>query len=225
MAIVIGAGIIGASIYMAPRDSGSVKSAQTASPATGTQGTAAGAPVIVKNISTEGLPSLGKASAPVTVVEFADFQCPYCGKLFQDSLPSLKKDYIDTGKVKFYYNDFAFLGAESIQAASAAKCADDQGKFWEYHDYLYSHQDGENRGAFSDDNLKKFAGAVGLDQKKFDSCLDTNKYEQEVKDETARAKTYGVGSTPSTFVNGELVKGAVPYATLKAKIEEKLKKP
>lgn len=177
-----------------------------------------------QNIDTAGLPMLGQASAPVTMVEFGDFQCPFCGRFARDTLPSIKKDYIDTGQVKFFYNDFSFLGAESFQAAEAAKCADDQGQFWAYHDYLYSNQQGENQGAFSDDNLKKFAAALGLDQSRFDSCLTAKKYEQAVRDETDRGRQYGVNSTPTSFVGGEMVRGALPYDAFKAKIEEKLKK-
>lgn len=222
LAILIGAAIIGGSILVSVHPDWIGK--QTLSTQTTPSQQNPNAPVVVKNIKTDGLPMLGKSSAPVTMVEFGDFQCPFCGRLFKESLPQIKKDYIDTGKVKFYYNDFAFLGPESIQAAAAAKCADDQGKFWDYHDYIYNHQQGENQGAFSYDNLKKFAGALGLDQNKFNSCVTAKKYEQAVQDETKRGQQYGVKSTPSTFVNGDLVLGAVPYDVLKVKIEEKLKK-
>ncbi|MEK7647106.1 MAG: thioredoxin domain-containing protein, partial [Patescibacteria group bacterium] len=92
---------------------------------------------------------LGNPEAPVTVVEYSDFQCPFCGRFFHTTLSEFKENYIKTGQAKFIYRDFAFLGQESIDAAAAAKCAGDQGKFWDYHDYLFSHQSGENQGNFS----------------------------------------------------------------------------
>jgi protein-disulfide isomerase len=103
----------------------------------------------------------GDAIANVSVVEYADFQCPFCGRFFKET-KTLFTDYIKNNQVKFVYRDFAFLGPESIQAAQAARCAGEQGKFWEYHDYLYTHQNGENQGNFSDDYLKSFAGELKL---------------------------------------------------------------
>lgn len=229
LSILIGAVIIGASIFLSvnPDFKFSLKSGDTNGVENQGQPSQAGQAVapsgVVKNIDTKGLPMLGKSSAKVSVVEFADFQCPFCARHFNDTVSKIKTDYVQSGKVKFFYNDFAFLGEESFLSAQAAKCADDQDKFWPFHDYLYAHQSGENQGAFSLANLKKFAGEVGLNQSQFDSCMDSKKYEQAVKDETARAKTYGVTATPTTAINGELVQGAVPYDTIKAKIEEKLK--
>ncbi len=106
--------------------------------------------------------SQGSDSAPVVLIEYADFQCPFCGRFFRDTEMSLINDYVAQGKIKFVYRDFTFLGEESRWAAEAARCAGDQGKFWEYHDYLYNHQSGENQGAFSLDNLKSFAKTLGL---------------------------------------------------------------
>ena len=104
----------------------------------------------------------GNETATVTVVEYADFQCPFCGRFFRETEKNLLDEYVKAGKIKFIYRDFAFLGYESSQAAQAAHCAGEQGKFWEYHDYLYSHQNGENQGAFSTTNLKSFAGMLKL---------------------------------------------------------------
>ena len=101
-------------------------------------------PKFVQFTAPEGAPRLGDAGAKVTIVEFADFQCPFCGRFQQTVYPQIKSDYIDTGKAAFIYQDFSFLGEESTVAAEAAKCAGDQGKFWEYHDYLFTHQKGEN---------------------------------------------------------------------------------
>lgn len=106
--------------------------------------------------------ALGNPQAPITIIMYEDFQCPYCGRFFQDSEKSIRDSYVKDGTVKFIYRDFPFLGPESYKSAEAASCANEQGKFWEYHDYLYSHQMGENQGAFSDTNLKSFAGTLKL---------------------------------------------------------------
>ncbi|MEK7078154.1 MAG: DsbA family protein [Patescibacteria group bacterium] len=166
------------------------------------------------------LPILGDEKAKIEIVEFGDFQCPFCGKFFMETELLIREQYIKTGKVKFVWRDFAFLGPESFEAAEAARCANDQGQFWQYHDILFNRQSGENEGAFSKDKLKGFAVELGLNQTDFDSCLDSGKYIQAVKDDTDYAKTVGVDSTPSTFVNGELLKGAVPFSNFKALIEK-----
>jgi protein-disulfide isomerase len=105
---------------------------------------------------------LGSSKAPVTVIEYSDFQCPFCGKFFRETEQTLIDSYIKEGKIRFAHRDFAFLGDESTAAAEAARCAGDQDKFWEYHDYLYNHQNGENQGNFSNINLKSFAASLGL---------------------------------------------------------------
>ncbi len=185
-------------------------------------------------------PSQGDKNAKVTVVEFADFQCPYCGAYSgldaqtvkamqgQDSSwqpvePNLVKDYVNTGKVRFVWKDYPFLGQESIWSGEAARCAQDQGKFWEYHDYLYSHQQGENQGAFSKDNLKKFAVALKLNTADFNKCLDSDKYLKTMQDAQTYGQSVGVSGTPATFVNGQLVSGAVPYSQIKPMIDAALK--
>ena len=102
-------------------------------------------------------PPLGNLKAKVQIVEFGDFQCPYCGEFNKNIEPQIRKDFINKGTVVFAYRDFAFLGPESNDAALASRCASEQGKFWPYHDLLYSRQNGENEGAFKTENLKKFA--------------------------------------------------------------------
>ena len=169
-------------------------------------------------------PFLGDPKAPVTVVEFADFQCPFCGRFFQTVEQALIEQYVKTGKVRFVYRNFAFLGPESEDAAAAAACAGEQGKFWEYHDYLYTHQRGENGGAFAKANLKNFARAVGVDGAKFDPCLDRERSMNAVRADTAAGRSYGVTGTPATFINGRLVSGAQPIAAFVLVIEEELKK-
>ncbi len=171
-----------------------------------------------------GAPMIGDANAKVTIVEFADFQCPFCGRFFTDTLPDLKTKYINTGKAKLYYQDFAFLGDESNLAANAAKCAADQGQFWQYHDYLFSHQNGENQGAFSAVNLKAFAKTLGLDTSKFGTCVDSNAHAADVTAETNEGKGYGVNSTPTIFIDGNMIVGAQPTATFEQAIDAELAK-
>lgn len=153
---------------------------------------------------------LGDQNAPVTMIEYGDFQCPFCSKFFKETESVLREKYIKTGKVKFVYRDFAFLGPESTLAANAARCAGEQGKFWEYHDYLFSNQRGENQGAFSKDNLKGFAKVIGLDAEKFNACLDSEKYNDAIGKETKAGGEAGVIGTPANFINGVLYAGALP---------------
>lgn len=167
-------------------------------------------------------PTLGSPDAPVTIVEFADFQCPFCGRFHQATEKEIIAQYVKTGKAKFIYRDFAFLGEESNWASQAARCAGDQGKFWQYHDYLYEHQKGENDGAFNKDNLKGFALELGLNAGSFNSCLDSEKHKQAVENDTEMGRKFGVTGTPASFVNGKLVQGAVPFATFKTTIDAAL---
>lgn len=104
----------------------------------------------------------GGSGAKVVVVMYEDFQCPFCEKFFKETEKTLIDNYIKSGKINFVYRDFAFLGPESLRAAEAARCAGEQGKFWEYHDYLYNHQNGENQGNFGDLYLKSFASELKL---------------------------------------------------------------
>jgi len=192
--------------------------------------------------------TLGNPKAKVTVIMYADFQCPFCaavsGLLKADSplIQSLKQrdpnwapstsgiidNYVKNGNVLFVYRDWAFLGPESIKAAEAARCAGDQGKFWEYHDYLYAHQNGENQGNFSDPNLKSFAKNLSLDTTSFDTCLDSNKYTQAVNDSKDEGTTAGVTGTPKGFIlkDGKIIgtiEGAESFSTVKQKIDAALK--
>ncbi len=134
--------------------------------------------------------------------------------------------YVKTGVVRFGYMNLAFLGDESQWAGEAAECADEQGKFWEYHDKLFASQNGENQGTFAKDKLKGFAVDLGLDTTKFNSCLDSGKYTKVVQDETYLAGSIGVQSTPTFLVNTTPVTGAQPFDTFSKIIEAaKTQKP
>lgn len=167
---------------------------------------------------------LGEANAPVTIIEYGDFQCPFCDRFFRETEPVLREKYVKTGKAKLIWRDFAFLGPESTWAANAARCAGEQGKFWEYHDYLFNNQQGENRGAFSKDNLKSFASVLSLDKGKFSACFDSDKYASEIQKQTKEGGEAGVQGTPSTFINGKIYVGALPTATFIQIIDAELNK-
>jgi len=164
----------------------------------------------------------GPADAPVLIEEYADYQCPYCGQFAQDAGEQILATYGDTGEVRFVFNNFAFLGAESIRAAEAAECANEQGAFWQYHDTLFLNQKGENQGAFNDAVLKSFAASLGLDQAAFNNCLDSGKYRSAVEADRAAAAARNVNTTPTFFVNGQEVRGALPFAQFQPYIEAAL---
>ena len=236
-AILIGSLIIAVSILVAGgviRLAG-VNSGLSLGSQSQTAGTQNGSPTPSANprisgVTAGNLPVLGDSNAKVTVVEFADYRCPFCEQFFTDSYPQIKKDYIDTGKIKFAFRDFPFLpnpasdptDNESANSANAARCANEQGKFWDYHDYLYSHQGSEDAVTFSKDNLKKFAVSLGLNADQFNQCVDSNKYAQAVTDDLNAGKGYGVNGTPTIFVNGLEVVGAEPYSVFQQIIDQEL---
>lgn len=166
--------------------------------------------------------SIGPEDAPVVVVEYSDFQCPYCQQFAAGSGRQIKQNYVDKGQVRFVYRHMAFIGTESLWAAEASECANEQGRFWDYHDKLFEEQAGENVGAFSRENLKRFAAELELDTQQFTQCLDSDKYEDKVQQEVAEAKRLGVRSTPTLFVNGRLIENGSNYQVLQAAIETAL---
>jgi protein-disulfide isomerase len=163
-------------------------------------------------------PSLGAANAPVTLVEFSDFQCPFCLRV-APTLKRLRQTYGD--RIRIVWKDFPLtqIHPEAFKAAEAAHCARDQGKFWEYHDVLFANQQ-----ALQPEALKKYAADLGLNTATFSTCLDTAKYGDRIQEQMGIGNSLGVGSTPSTFVNGRLVSGAVPYETFAAIIDEELER-
>lgn len=161
---------------------------------------------------------LGKADAPVTIDLYSDFQCPICRRA-EELIRQIAPAYIDSGKAKVVYHNFAFIGPESEAAAQAAECANDQGKFWEYSYYLFDHQTGENVGAFSQSNLKQFASDVKLDTTAFNACFDSGKYAQMVQKEKAEAQSRNIRATPSFYVNGQFIEGLLPVDQFTALID------
>jgi protein-disulfide isomerase len=131
---------------------------------------------------------------------------------------------VDKGQVRFVFRHLAFIGQESIWAAEASECANEQGRFWDYYDKLFEEQSGENVGTFALDNLKRFAAELGLDTSQFNQCLDSGKYLSRVQQEGAEAQRLGVRSTPAIFVNGQLIPNGSDYQVLQAAIEAALKR-
>jgi protein-disulfide isomerase len=166
--------------------------------------------------------SLGAPDAPVVVVEYADFQCPYCRQFAEGPEQQLVQDYVDSGQVRFVFRHLAFLGDESTWAAEAAECANEQGRFWDYHDKLFAEQGAENQGAFRRDNLKRFAAEIGLDTAQFDGCLDAGKYRSVVQDEFDDARRRRINSTPTILVNNQLIRNGADYQVLQAAVEAAL---
>lgn len=166
--------------------------------------------------------ALGNDQAAITVIEFSDFQCPFCGRFQTTVAPMLLKQYVDTGKVKFVYKHSAFLGQESVWAAQASECAADQGKFWEYHDLLFSRQNGENQGAFNKDKLIGFASELGLDMAKFEPCLTNDETLARVQADTQEGQRAGVRGTPTFFINGQPLVGAQPLQAFQQVIDKTL---
>ncbi|MEK6835933.1 MAG: DsbA family protein [Nanoarchaeota archaeon] len=171
-------------------------------------------------------PFLGDKNAPVVMIEFSDFQCPFCRRFWQDTLPQIKTNYIDTGKVKFVYRDFPLSSIHpgAQPAAEATECADDQGKFWEMHDKIFEEQSKQGQGTvqFGITELKKWAGEIGLDTNKFNECLDSGKYTDEVNKDLRDATSSGGQGTPYFIIGNTPVSGAQPYAAFQQVIESEL---
>ena len=179
-------------------------------------------PNTVAPVETSQDKSMGNADAPVVVVEYGDYQCPACGRFASTVKPKIVEEFVNTGQVRFVFRSFQFIGEESQWAAEAAECANEQGKYWEYYDKLYSSQAGENAGAFRKEKLEGFAAELSLQTEQFNQCLASGKYTEKVKAETLEAQRLGLRSTPSLLVNGELVEGGGQYEVLRQKILQAL---
>src|ERR1700722_4280891 len=203
---------------------GTTATAQIAQPAGNTAPSTIPAPAGPVNVAVGNYPIKGDTNAKVTVIEFADFRCPFCEQWFQTVEPNLVKDYVNTGKVKFYFRNYAFLGPASTLAAEAGECANDQGKWWPFHDYMYQHQpDESDTSMYTNDNLTQIAGNLGMDTSQFSSCLSDPATAQKVAKDLSDGQAAGVNGTPTTFINGVPVVGAVPYSQIKAAIDNDLK--
>ena len=163
-------------------------------------------------------PVLGQASAPVVVREYGDFQCPSCGAWARSVEAAFRAAFIDTGRVRLEWHDFAWIGPESRDAANAARCAGAQAKFWEFHDLLYQHQGGENSGTFTKDRLKALGALVGLDRTAFDACVDGGTYLAAVQADLSDATRQGFNGTPTFLIGDQRLVGPPTLEALQAAI-------
>jgi len=184
---------------------------------------------IIPIVSMDDDPVKGDPNAPITIIEFSDFQCPFCKKFHVNTLPLLEKNYIDTGKVKFVYRDFPIqsIHPNAVSAALASECADDQNLFWQYHDSVFENQRNWERLPVSSaiNAFKQYASELGIDMDEFNQCLDTAKHVTEVNGDLQDGRSYGVTGTPGFFVgNDELgyvkIIGAQPYSVFERLIED-----
>ena len=180
-------------------------------------------PTGIANVNAEDFvdddPVLGNEDAKLTIVEFSDFQCPFCKRARDDAVKQIEEQYIKTGKVKLVYRDFPLTSIHPMaqKSAEAAECADDQGKFWEYHDLIF-----ENQADLSITSLKQWASELGLNENDFNKCLDSGKYTNEVNKDASDAQRAGGQGTPYFIVGNQPVRGAKAFAAFHAAIESQL---
>lgn len=176
-------------------------------------------------------PMEGNKDATITMVEFSDFQCPFCGAFYSQTLPQIQKDYIDSGKVKLVFRDFPLVSIHqnANAAALAAQCANEQGKFWEYHDMLFSSQRiwASMVTSNATDAFKQYAMDLGLDSETFNSCFDSLKYQDKINQNVQDGMKYSVSGTPTFFIGDDKkgyiqIVGAKPYLAFKQVIDQQL---
>ncbi len=180
-------------------------------------------------LTSNGSPFLGDPNAKVTLVEFGDYQCFFCNKFFHETEHKIFTDYIQTGKVKLMFKDFTIIGPDSIAAAHGTHCANEQGKFWEYHDILYNNWTGENNGWASSENLLGFARDVNLDIDKWSDCMLESRYQSQLVASNEDAKSLQLTGTPAFFIIGPddhitKISGAHPFETFSEIFESELAK-
>lgn len=169
-----------------------------------------------QTLTENGSPMLGDPNARITIVEFGDYQCTYCHAFHQNTKDQIIQEYVDAGKVNFIFRDFPLNGPDSVLAAQATYCANDQGKFWQYHDELYNNWGGERTGWVNQRSLDKFANDIGLDLNEFGKCLSDKKYESKVLDNQKYGEGIDVDATPTfiIFTDKKITKivGAQPFS-------------
>ena len=173
-------------------------------------------------------PIIGSQNAEISIVEFGDYQCTFCYKFHQNTLNTIQSDYIDSGKINYVYRDFPLNGSDSILAAEAAYCANDQENYWQYHNLLFENWAGENTGWITMNSLTQFAVDLKLDISEFKNCLTSHKYYQKVIDNENYAKKININATPSflIFNNEEVIRiiGAQQLDKFQTAIEQLMSK-
>jgi protein-disulfide isomerase len=174
----------------------------------------------VVSVSADDDAILGDKNAPIEIIEFSDYECPFCTRFYTDTLPQLKTTYIDTGKAKLIYRDFPLgFHANAQKAAEAGECAGDEGKYFEMHDKLF--EQGVSGGVTA---FKQYAKEIGLNTATFDVCLDSGKYTSEVQKDFQDGQRAGVQGTPTFYINGQQLVGAQPFEAFQQIIEQELNK-
>ncbi len=152
------------------------------------------------NLIEGGSPIIGNVDAPITILEWGDYQCTFCYKFHQNTLNVIHEDFIKTGKVKLVFKDFPLNGPDSILAAEASYCAHDQKKYWQYHDELYQNWGGERTGWITRESLEKFANSINLNLEDFNTCMNEHKYQNKVISLYDFGKEIGIDATPSFLI-------------------------
>ncbi len=187
------------------------------------QGIKFSSPAISAITGDSSIKVLGDKNAPIEMIEYSDFQCPFCEKFYTDTLPSILKNYVDTGKVKIVYKHFPLsIHPDAPSAALASECALEQGKFWEMHNLLFDEQNSWSGNSQVIDMYKQMAVRLGLDSEKFNQCLDTQKYMNFVNTDYQEGIAKGVRATPTFFINGQMLVGALDYSEFQNTIENLL---
>lgn len=172
-------------------------------------------------------PQMGSANAPVVIIEFSDFQCPFCKRFWEQTLPQLIRLYVETGKARLVYRDFPLGFHQNAQlAAEATECADEQGAYWTMHDHLFKNQAewANDPATKAKERFISYAEALKLNVKRFSDCLNSGLYAQEVKKDYQDGLAYGVNGTPTFFINGYKLVGAQPFEVFQQVIEAELKR-
>jgi len=187
--------------------------------------------VKLTDISADDDPVRGDLNAPITIVEFSDFQCPFCARFQTQTLPLILEQYVDTGKVKFVFRDFPIQNSHpnAVLAAVAAECANEQDKYWQFHDELFGNQEVWNKMTIINATqvFKEFATNLDLNQEQYNSCLDSGKYIGEINNDLSDGREYGITGTPGFFIGNEKigfvkVNGAQPFEVFKSVIDSQL---
>jgi protein-disulfide isomerase len=178
----------------------------------------------------QGSPYLGNRSAPITIIDFSDFQCHLCARYVKNTEPLINKTYIQTGKVALVFKHLPNRGFDSIGAHLAAQCTNDQRKFWQFHNLLYENQQGIDSGWVNEENLRKFASQIpGLNIEQFNSCFDTQKYKEFIDKDVQLANSVGFFDTPNFIIvhsidgsDPEVIRGAQPFSAFQSVIDKEL---
>ncbi|OGV89793.1 hypothetical protein A2Z41_03360 [Microgenomates group bacterium RBG_19FT_COMBO_39_10] len=177
----------------------------------------------INKIESNGAAVKGEENAPVTIVEFSEYQCPFCSKYFMDSYSQMMEEYGD--QIRYIFHDFPLqFHAHAQKMAETARCAGDQGQYWQMHDLIFENQAEWSEKESVDTDIDNFVSQLNLNKAEFDSCLASGKYTQVVEADRDLGLEVGVQGTPTFFINGQMLVGAVPYSNFKTIIEAELAK-